>query len=145
MKFRKYKLYLHHQYLVLTTPSNTHTLSSCAYILAWTCRQQPWQYSRGEVPSSCSRGLVGVGGQFCSLKEKQISGTRGLVLLRPPQGGVGPSIGDDLKVSLASMGVLSSALSSCWKIIHFSCDLHRHYLPLTIILYFIHRDSLSES
>ncbi len=56
---------------------------------------------------------MGVGGQFCSRKEKQISGTRGLVLLRPLQGCLGPSIGDeDLGVSIATKGVLSSALSS---------------------------------
>lgn len=65
------------------------------------------------MPSSCSRGLVGVGGQFCSRKEKQISGMRGLVLLRPPQGRTGPSVGEeDLEVSFAVAGLLSSALSS---------------------------------
>lgn len=56
---------------------------------------------------------MGVGGQFCSRKEKQISGTRGLVLLRPLQGRGGASIGDeDGEMSLARIGVLSSALSS---------------------------------
>ena len=56
---------------------------------------------------------MGVGGQFCSRKEKQISGTRGLVLLRPLQGLVGPSIGaEDEEESLGTIGVLSSALSS---------------------------------
>lgn len=64
------------------------------------------------MPSSCSRGLVGVGGQFCSRKEKQISGTSGLVLLRPLQEGADVSIGDeDFDESLADRA-LSSALSS---------------------------------
>ena len=96
----------------------THKLPfPCEYILAWTCKQQPWQYSSEEVPSSCSRGLVGVGGQFCSLKEKQISGTRGLVLLRPLQGCVGSSIGElYLEVSLVVVGLFSSALSSGYGI-----------------------------
>lgn len=56
---------------------------------------------------------MGVGGQFCSRKEKQISGIRGLVLLRPLQGRAGPSIrDDDLDMSLATIVALSSALSS---------------------------------
>lgn len=58
---------------------------------------------------------MGVGGQFCSRKEKQISGTRGLVLLRPLQGRVEPSSReDDSEVSLAIKGLLSSALSSAY-------------------------------
>ena len=68
------------------------------------------------MPSSCSRGFVGVGGQFCSRKEKQISGTRGLVLLRPLQGRVGASVGEGgLEMSVATGAMLSSALSSAWK------------------------------
>ena len=59
---------------------------------------------------------MGVGGQFCSRKEKQISGTRGLVLLRPLHGRVGASAGEGgLEVSVGTGAMLSSALSSAWE------------------------------
>lgn len=59
---------------------------------------------------------MGVGGQFCSRKEKQISGIRGLVLLRPTQGTASASIGDgDWGESVADR-VPSSTLSSSCKI-----------------------------
>lgn len=55
---------------------------------------------------------MGVGGQFSSRKEKQISGIRGLVLRRPAQGAASASTGDeDWGNSLAGRA-LSSVLSS---------------------------------
>lgn len=57
---------------------------------------------------------MGVGGQFCSRKEKQISGIKGLVLLRPTQGAAGASIGDeDWGKSLTDRAPSSTLSSSC--------------------------------
>lgn len=57
---------------------------------------------------------MGVGGQFCSRKEKQISGIRGLVLLKPAQGATSISIGDDgWGESLADRAPSSTLSSSC--------------------------------
>lgn len=57
---------------------------------------------------------MGVGGQFCSRKEKQISGIRGLVFLRPTQGGASASIGDvNWGESLADRAPSSTLSSSC--------------------------------
>lgn len=119
MKFRGYSYssaILKHQYHPLSLTHTHKLLFPFAYILAWTCRQQSWQQSSGEVPSSCSRGLVGVGGQFCSRKEKQISGMRGLVLFRLVQVNVNSLFGEeDLEVSVPVTCLLSSALSSACR------------------------------
>ena len=57
---------------------------------------------------------MGVGGEFCSRKEKQISGISGLVLLRPTREAASASIGDEnWGESLADRGPSSTLSSSC--------------------------------
>lgn len=76
------------------------------------------------MPSSCNRGFVGVGGQFCSRKEKQISGMRGLVLFRPVQELVNPLFREEaVEESVPVAGLLSSALSSACRCER-RCDLY---------------------
>lgn len=58
---------------------------------------------------------MGVGGQFCSRKEKQISGIRGLVLRRPIWGASGTSVGEEDSGKSAADRTPSSALSSGCK------------------------------
>lgn len=63
---------------------------------------------------------MGVGGQFCSRKEKQISGIRGLVFLRPIPGAESTSIGDeDSEKSLTDRAPSSALSSGCKKCYHY--------------------------